>query len=97
MEKTSNTLSQDKEDNVEQQAETRTDERTKDGDFPMDDLNPSELEAVMSQSSAQSDSLRNREEIKQIHDLMQSLRVNIKCSHLVLLCFWCASRVTLLV
>jgi hypothetical protein len=41
----------------------------------MDDLKPSELEAVLSQSSVQSDSLRTREEIKQIHDLMESMKV----------------------
>ena len=43
----------------------------------MDDLKLSELEAIaaMSQSSVQSDSLRTREEIKQLQDLMESMKV----------------------
>jgi hypothetical protein len=71
--------SQNEEDTDKEQGgaspETTTDERTK--DFPMDDLKQSELEALeaISQSSVQSDSLRTREEIKQIHDLMESMKV----------------------
>ena len=43
----------------------------------MDDLKLSELEAIaaISQSSVQSDSLKAREEIKQINDLMESMKV----------------------
>lgn len=43
----------------------------------MDDLKLSELEAIaaMSQNSVQSDSLRTREEIRQIQDLMESMKV----------------------
>ena len=73
MEKTDNSLFQDKEDTHEELAETTTDGTTK--EFPMDDLGPSELEAMLSQSSAQSDSLRNREEIERLQNLMDSLKV----------------------
>lgn len=44
-------------------------------DFTMDELKRTELEAIaaMSQSSVQSDSLRAREEIKRIKDIMESM------------------------
>ena len=64
-------------------SKTAIDECTK--EFPMDDLKQSELEAIAgmsSQSSVQSDSLRTREEIKQIQHIMESIdaKVNRKLS-----------------